>query len=1024
MKDAKDDKQLKRELETLKKEKQKLNENLEKFRLLYENLPLGYQSLDLQGNFIIVNQAWLNLLGYSNKEEVTGKNFGDFITEKDLFVERFPKFKACGVTQEVIFEMIKKDGSFILISIDGRVSYDKDGNFIQTHCVLHDVTAKHKADESAKKKQYYLAKAQEMGMIGTWELDILKNILIWTDEIYKIFGLPPGTEMNYEIFLNYVHPDDRDYVHEKWSAALKNEPYDIEHRLIVDDKVKWVREKADVEFDTKGNAVKAIGFTQDITERKKAEEKLLVMKTLSEQTNDIIAIKDRNYKYISANPACLEALSKASGDKKIIGNDDYQILPKEMADKLREIDKKIMVNGETIVVEESVGEKTYLSRKFPIKDANNTTVALGLIASEITKRKQAEEKLKVLEKKNRLWLENSPVCTKIVDLDFNLQHMSAAGIKGLKIDNVTKLYGKPFPFDLYPESSRDQTTENLVKVKETGEIITQEISVFDTEGNELWFLSTFLPVNDDEGRIDYIMVVSANITERKQAEEELRQFEHIVSTSKDMMALLDKNYIYLAVNDAYKDRFGMTRDEIVGHSVSEVFGQGLFEKVIKPHAERCLTGEDVTYHDWLEFPVYGKQYMEINYTPYIGLDKEVEGFVVNGRNITDRKKAEDKLKTRADEMSALNAMSIKISSKLDLEQTVDAVLEGLVSLINPDTALLFLKDGEDLIAQGSRFSSEKYVHKEIKSHKIGECMCGLAVTERKPFFSKDIFSDIRCTWDECKKAGMRSFAALPLISGDSAIGVLGVGSASTVDFEERASFFETLAGEVSIALQNAMLYEKVKHHVDEVKLANVTFSAINQLFNEAISCTSSFDSAKICLSIAEEVTGSQYGSIAEVNSNNRFDTLALSDTGWEQCKIAVLDPACIQDMEIRGIWKAALKSKHGLIINDPSSHPESVGIPEGHMPLTSFLGIPFKHKNFTGMIGLANKDGGYSEADREIIESLTLAFAEVINSKRAEEELLNRTEKLERLNKAFVGRELKMKELKEEIEELKKNVKS
>jgi hypothetical protein len=68
---------------------------------------------------------------------------------------------------------------------------------------------------------------------------------------YRIFGIPIGTKLTYEIFLNCVHPDDREYVDKEWKAAFAKKPYDIEHRLLVDGKVKWVREKAELYFNEK-----------------------------------------------------------------------------------------------------------------------------------------------------------------------------------------------------------------------------------------------------------------------------------------------------------------------------------------------------------------------------------------------------------------------------------------------------------------------------------------------------------------------------------------------------------------------------------------------------------------------------------------------------------------------------------------------------------------------------------------------------------------------------------------------------
>ena len=80
--------------------------------------------------------------------------------------------------------------------------------------------------------------------------------------------------MSYGFFMSIVHPDDRQYVDSQWQAALRGEPYDIEHRIVADGGVKWVREKAYLEFDSESNLLGGFGVTQDITTRKNAEEAL------------------------------------------------------------------------------------------------------------------------------------------------------------------------------------------------------------------------------------------------------------------------------------------------------------------------------------------------------------------------------------------------------------------------------------------------------------------------------------------------------------------------------------------------------------------------------------------------------------------------------------------------------------------------------------------------------------------------------------------------------------------------------
>jgi PAS domain S-box-containing protein len=129
-----------------------LRESEERFRRLYEQAPLGYQSLDAEGCFIDVNQAWLDLLGYS-RDQVIGHWFGDFLApqEVDAFKERFPRFKATGEVH-VDLEMVQRTGSTIIVHIDGKTGHDEHGQFKQTHCILHDITERKRVERESREK--------------------------------------------------------------------------------------------------------------------------------------------------------------------------------------------------------------------------------------------------------------------------------------------------------------------------------------------------------------------------------------------------------------------------------------------------------------------------------------------------------------------------------------------------------------------------------------------------------------------------------------------------------------------------------------------------------------------------------------------------------------------------------------------------------------------------------------------------------------------------------------------------------
>ena len=143
-----------------------------------------------------------------------------------------------------------------------------------------------------------------------------------------------------------------------------------------------------------------------------------------------------------------------------------------------------------------------------------------------------------------------------------------------------------------------------------------------------------------------VIELEKEVEKGKQVGDALHQYEHIVSSSTDMLALLDKRFNYLAANKAYTEAFKLTPEQIIGNTVTDVFGEEFFNAVVEPHADLCLGGEEVNYQDWVEFPAHGRRYMDITYCPYYNEDNKITGFVVNGRNITKRKRAEEALQEK------------------------------------------------------------------------------------------------------------------------------------------------------------------------------------------------------------------------------------------------------------------------------------------------------------------------------------------------------------------------------------------
>lgn len=140
-----------------------------------------------------------------------------------------------------------------------------------------EVEGRKNVEEALRKNKRFLDEAQRITHLGSWELDLLNNELIWSDEMYRIFGLKPQEfGATYEAFLENVHPDDRDLVDKAYSTSVaEKKPYEIIHRVVrPDNTVRIVLEQCKQYLNNSGDVIRSIGTTHDITERIAVEKEL------------------------------------------------------------------------------------------------------------------------------------------------------------------------------------------------------------------------------------------------------------------------------------------------------------------------------------------------------------------------------------------------------------------------------------------------------------------------------------------------------------------------------------------------------------------------------------------------------------------------------------------------------------------------------------------------------------------------------------------------------------------------------
>ncbi|HSL43176.1 MAG TPA: PAS domain S-box protein [Anaerolineales bacterium] len=464
--------------------------------------------------------------------------------------------------------------------------------------ILTDITERKQFEIALRKRESILAQAGEMAHLGAWDIEIENpddlnvNLLTWSDEVYRIFGYAPGevTPSN-DLFFEHVHPDDRALVQEGVAHAIATkQPYTLEHRIRRSDgEERVVQEHAEIFFDESGKPTRIVGAVQDITERKQVEEAMreseVRLKRAQEiahlgsweldLVNDRLTWSDEVYRIFGLQPQEFKATYEAFLDA--VHPEDRAAVDAAYTESIQE--GKDSYEIEHRVVKRSNGEVRIVHEKcehFRNQDGQIVR-SIGMV-HDITDRKKVEEALREAEIKYRTLVENIPNAVTYMDsldpaigtfyVSPQIETMLGYTVKEWQ-DNPRSWHEHLHPQD------RDRLLSSDFQHEVSGEPFSLEYRLIARDGRTVWVRDEAVMIRDSSGKPQFSQGIMIDITERKKAEEALRESEERFSkafhSSPDAIIISRmSDGLIIEVNEGWRALFGHEPSEVVGRTSSEL----------------------------------------------------------------------------------------------------------------------------------------------------------------------------------------------------------------------------------------------------------------------------------------------------------------------------------------------------------------------------------------------------------------------------------------------------------------------
>jgi PAS domain S-box-containing protein len=538
-----------------------------------------------------------------------------------------------------------------------------------------------------------------------------------------------------------------------------------------------------------------------------------------------VLILDPEHRILAANRKALEVLGKP--EEELLGVKCYEIFHGTDRPPAGCPLDKMLQSGhfETTEMEVETLNGTFLVSCTPVLDERGILQEAIHIATDVTKQKQAEEALRESQEVYRVLVETSPDAVTVTDVEGRITHVSQQALEMHGVEDAGELIGKS-AFELIAPEDRELAMANLQKTLAGESLRNAEYILIRHDGTRFTGELNAALIRDAGGAPKAFIATTRDVTERKRMEEVLRESEakyrYLLDSIPQKIFYKDRNSVYVAVNPSYARDLHVAPEDFVGKTDYDLFPRELADKY-RADDKRIMQAGTVEELDEQYLKDGTESSVHTVKTPVYNGEGNVIGILGIFWDITDRKRAEEALALRVEQLTALSQASQAVTSSLDLDWVLAEIVSRASKVVASDyTSVVLVDEAGRLRESADNVPGVPAIEYRIRD----EGLTRWIVRSRRAAIIDDIDETGAMSPDPGEEAprfvnppiaeaGIRSLAGLPLAVKDRLLGVLYLHSLHPNAFRDQLPVLTTFANQIAIAIENARLYEAAQQELAE-----------------------------------------------------------------------------------------------------------------------------------------------------------------------------------------------------------------